>query len=63
MRPKIPWLEEPTRFLEFVDRVLPDFLASPHRALKPKARLDRLIEVGISLSLRNVDELFAFFVK
>jgi len=43
MRPKIPWLEEPTRFLEFVDRVLPDFLASPHRALKPKATWWRLL--------------------
>ena len=39
----MPWLEEPTRFLEFVDRVLPDFLASPHRALKPKATWWRLL--------------------
>merc|ERR1719482_1145276 len=43
MRPKIPWLEEPTRFLEFVERVLPDFLASAHRTLRPKATWWRLL--------------------
>jgi hypothetical protein len=43
MRPKIPWLEEPTRFLEFVERFLPDFCASPHRTLRPQATWWRLM--------------------
>jgi hypothetical protein len=43
MRPKLCTVEDPERFFGCIERVLPDFLASPNRPLRPQAMWWRLL--------------------